>query len=147
MDKALIGITDCGHVTVISGDLSTEAKTAIARKGLDVLTVPVEEARRRFIADIDVHDPKTCKPAARWADGEYTSAVAEAGYIADEAIKSGAVTVTDAPDPAASDIEQAIAHLRRARAAFVLAGRENDAASVLEAIRQVEGLRLEIGSE
>ena len=50
-----------------------------------------------------------------------------------------------ASDPAASDIEQAIDHLRKARAAFVEVGRENDAASVLEAIRQVEGLRLEIG--
>lgn len=65
MDKALIGITACGHVTVISGDLSAKAKTAIARKGLDVLTVPVEEAKRRFIADIDAHDPKTCKQAAQ----------------------------------------------------------------------------------
>ena len=85
--------------------------------------------------------------AARWGDGTYTQqmAAAEAGYIADEAIKSGAVTVTDAPDLGASDIEQAIEHLRKARAAFVLAGRENDAASVLEAIHAVEGLRLEIG--
>lgn len=52
-----------------------------------------------------------------------------------------------AHDLGASDIEQAIDHLRKARAAFVEVGRENDAASVLEAIRQVEGLRLEIGSE
>jgi hypothetical protein len=64
MDKALIRITDCGHVTVISGDLSAKAKTAIARKGLDVLTVPVEEAKRRFIA---AHDPETCKQAAQGA--------------------------------------------------------------------------------
>lgn len=72
-------------------------------------------------------------------------AVGCAVNAADYAIKSGAVTVTDDPNPGASDIEQAIEHLRKARAAFVLAGRENDAASVLEAIRQVEGLRLEIG--
>lgn len=85
--------------------------------------------------------------AARWADGQYTRqmAVGEANYIADHAIESGAVTVTDAPNPGASDIEQAIEHLRKARAAFVEAGRENDAASVLEAIHKVEGLRLEIG--
>lgn len=72
-------------------------------------------------------------------------AVACAVETADAAIKSGAVTVTDAPNPGASDIEQAIAHLRHARAAFVEAGLENDAQSVLEAIHKVEGLRLEIG--
>ncbi len=85
--------------------------------------------------------------AARWGESEYTAqmAVVTAGHIANEAINSGAVTVTDAPNPAASDIEQAIEHLRKARAEFVEVGRENDAASVLEAIRQVEGLRLEIG--
>lgn len=72
-------------------------------------------------------------------------AVACAAEIADVAIKSGAVNVTDTPDLGASDIEQAIEHLRKARAAFVAVGRENDAASVLEAIHKVEGLRLEIG--
>lgn len=79
----------------------------------------------------------------RWVD--IADAVACAVRVADEAIKRGAVTVTDAPNPGASDIEQAIEHLRKARAAFVEAGRENDAASVLEAIHKVEGLRLEIG--
>lgn len=85
--------------------------------------------------------------AANWADEEYTAddAVRSAETLADAAIESGAVTVTDAPSPGASDIEQAIEHLRKARAAFVEAGRENDAQSVLEAIHKVEGLRLEIG--
>ena len=85
--------------------------------------------------------------AARWADQEFSAedAIMNAETLADAAIESGAVTVTDAPNPGASDIEQAIEHLRKARTAFVLAGRENDAASVLEAIHKVEGLRLEIG--
>lgn len=85
--------------------------------------------------------------AGRWGKDEYLAhhAVADAQRIANDAIGDGAVAVTDAPDPAASDIEQAIEHLRKARAAFVEAGRENDAASVLEAIHKVEGLRLEIG--
>lgn len=51
----------------------------------------------------------------------------------------------DAPSHGASDIEQASAHLRKARAAFVEAGRENDAESVLEAIHKVEGLRQKVG--
>lgn len=73
-------------------------------------------------------------------------AVACAVETADYAIKSGAVTVTDAHNPAESDIEQAIDHLRKARAAFVLAGRENDAESMREAISKVEATRLQIGS-
>lgn len=87
--------------------------------------------------------------AARWADQEFSAedAIMNAETLADAAIESGAVTVTDTPDLGASDIEQAIEHLRKARAAFVLAGRENDAESVRAAISRVEGLRLEIGSE
>jgi hypothetical protein len=84
--------------------------------------------------------------AARWSDGTYTQqmAVAEAGYIADEAIKSGAVTVTDAPDLGASDIEQAIEHLRKARAAFGRAGRESDAEWIATAIDGVKSAQSQI---
>ena len=84
--------------------------------------------------------------AARWASEymETARVINDAERIADELIKRGHV-VTDAPNPASSDIEQALAHLRKARAAFVLAGREDDAESMRAAIGTVERLRLEIG--
>lgn len=50
MDKALIGITDCGHVTVISGDLSTKAKTAIARKARAAFVLAGREDDAEWIA-------------------------------------------------------------------------------------------------
>lgn len=71
--------------------------------------------------------------------------VADAESIANAAIAGGAVQVIDESAPGQSDIDQALDHLRKARAAFVLAGRENDAESVREAISKVEATRLELG--
>ena len=49
-----------------------------------------------------------------------------------------------ASDPGASDIEQAIEHLRKARAAFVLAGREDDAEWIATAIDGVKSAQSQI---
>lgn len=63
--KAIIGIADCGHAVLLDAETTPKAKAAAARKGLDVLTLPTEDAKNRFCDDAKAHHKTCCAPAQK----------------------------------------------------------------------------------